>query len=213
MRQSVVVALAVGLTAIGIGLIVVPTQSPPVVAGTNSIPGKNYIELEEKIKLSNCQPAGSLPSGTSAVRLGIEGLYFSPAATVRLVTGSHVLTEGQHIAGGPSAPTVTVPVKQLAHVVNGARICTTVGPAFEPIRFYGIPNRTSVSPTNPLQQAVLHMEYIRPGTRSWWSSTSSIAYHMGLGHVPSGTWTVFLVIVLMLAVIAVASRLTLEELR
>jgi hypothetical protein len=54
---------------------------------------------------------------------------------------------------------------------------------------------------------------LRPGTKSWWSMASSIAYHMGLGHAPSGTWIVFLLIVLVLGVVFIVVRLTLEELR
>jgi hypothetical protein len=36
---------------------------------------------------------------------------------------------------------------------------------------------------------------------------------MGLGHAASGTWIVFLVLALMLAVVILASRLALRELR
>jgi hypothetical protein len=211
--RSVMVALAVGLALIGVAIIAVLAHSPLKVAGTNTIPAKNYIELEEKGKLGNCQPAGTLPRGTSAIRVAIEGLYFSPAVSVKVSAGSSVLREGRQIAGGVSAPTVTVPISSLPHEVHGARICTTVGPAIEPIRYYGIPRHTSAPQTNQLQEAELHMDYLRPGPKSWWSFVPSIAYHMGLGHVPSGTWVVFLVLVLMLALIAIASRLTLEELR
>lgn len=211
--RSVVVALAVGLTLTGIAIIVLLARSPLTVAGTNSIPRKGYIELEEKGKLSNCQPAGVLPRDTSAIRIGIEGLYFSPAVTIKVLTGSRVLGEGSHIAGGVSAPTVTVPVRSFSHTVRGARICATVGPALEPIRFYGEPNGSSAPATNQLRGASLHVEYLRPGSKSWWSMVSSIAYHMGLGRAPSGTWIAFLVLALMLVVIAIASRLTVEELR
>jgi hypothetical protein len=213
MRRSVVITLTIGLTLIGVAVIAVPMRTLPVVAGSNSIHGENFIELEEeRATLSSCQPAGVLPQGTSAIRIGIEGLYFSPATTIKVLSGSRVLREGHHGAGGPSAPTVTVPVERLAHTVDGARICTTVGPAVGPIRYYGTPTHSS-NPANPLQQATLRMEYLRAGTKSWWSLTSSIAYHMGLGHAPGGTWIVFLVLALMLAVILGTSRLTLEELR
>ena len=88
MRRSVIAALAVGMVAIAIGIIAVLAHSPLTVAGTNSVPRKDYIELEEKGKLSNCQSAGVLPQGTSAIRFGIEGLHFSPAVTTRVLVGS-----------------------------------------------------------------------------------------------------------------------------
>ena len=213
MRRSVVIALAVGLTLMGVAVIVVPMRAPLAVAGSNSIHGENYIELEEPGALSNCQPAGTLPQGTSAIRIGIEGLYFSPATTIKVLSGSRVLREAHHQAGGPSAPTVTVPVERFGHRVDGARICTTVGPAVGPIRYYGTPKHSSTPVTNPLEQATLRVEYLRPGAKSWWSSASSIAHHLGLGRAPGGTWIAFLVALLMLAVIVGAARLTLEELR
>jgi hypothetical protein len=213
MTRSVKVSLAVGLIVVGLAVLTVLTRSPIIVAGTNSISAKDYIELEAKDKLSNCQPAGTLPQGTSAIRIGVEGLYFSPTVTAKVFTGSRVLAEGRHNAGGASIPNVTVPVSKLTHAVRGAHICTTIGPAREPIRFYGAPGHSSTSTTNPLQGASLQVEYLRPGTKSWWSFVSSIAYHMGLGHAPSGTWVAFLVLALMLAVIVLVSRLIVEELR
>lgn len=213
MRRSVIAALAVGLVAIAIGIIAVLAHSPLTVAGTNSVPRKDYIELEEKGKLSNCQPAGVIPQGTSAIRFGIEGLHFSPAVTARVLVGSGVLREGHQIAGGPSIPNVTVPITRLARAVDGSRICATVGPAVEPIRFYGTPKHTAAPATNPLQEATLHIEYLRPDTKSWSSFVPSIVKHMGLGHAPSGSWVVFLLLILMLSVIVVVVRVTLEELR
>jgi hypothetical protein len=208
-----VIALAVGLTLTGIAIVAVLAHSPLTVAGTNSIPATDYIEVKEKGKLSSCQSSGTIPQGTSAIRIGMEGLYFSPAVTVKVSMGSRILREGHRIPGGASAPTVTVPVRSFAHAVRGARICVMVGPAVEPIRYYGIPNHSPVPHANQLQQAILHMEYLRPGRKSWSSFASPIARHMGLGREPSGTWVAFLVLILMLAVVAVASRLTVEELR
>lgn len=212
MRRSVLVALVGGLTVIALAAVAVLAHSPLTVAGTNSISARNYIELEEKSKLSSCQPAGIIPHGTSAVQIAIEGLHFSPAATVKILAGSRVLREGKQPGGGASIPTVTVPVGRLAHAVSNARICMTVGPAVEPIRFYGTPRNFSAA-TNPLQQATLHIAYLRTGTKSWSSFVPSIVKHLGLGHAPSGTWVAFLVLILMLAIIVIASRLTLEELR
>jgi hypothetical protein len=210
--RSVVVTLTVGLTLIGIAIIAVLAHAPLTVVGANPIPAANFIEVEEKGKLRNCQPAGTIPQGTSAIRIGIEGLYFSPAVTIKVLQGSHVLREGHQIAGGVSAPTVTVPVSRFPRAVSGARICPTVGPALEPIRYYGVPVHPSASTAGQLESAALHVEYLRPGPKSWWSFVPSIAYHLGLGRAPSGTWVAFLVLALMLVVIVIASRLTVEEL-
>jgi hypothetical protein len=213
MRRSVIAALTVGLTLVVIGVILVPMRKPLAVAGSNSVHGENYIELEERRALRSCQPAGALPRGTTAIRLGVEGLYFSPAVTVKILSGLRLLAEGRHEAGGPAVPNVTVPVPRLAHALAGARICTTVGPALEPIRYYGAPRRTSAPAANPLQEATLRMQYMRPSGRSWWSRASSIANHLGLGRAPQGTWVAFFAIALMLAVVAAVCWVSLEDLR
>lgn len=213
MRRSVIAALAVGLASIGVALIAVLAHSPLTVARTNSASSTDYVELEEKGKLSNCQPAGPIPEGTSAIRLGIEGLHFSPAVTVRILVGSRVIREGWRIAGGPSIPNVAVPVASFTHALDGARICTTVGPAVEPIRYYGTPRHISVPQANVLEDATLHAEYLRPGSKSWSSFVSSIVHHMGLGHAPSGTWVAYLVLILMLGLVLIVVRVSLRELR
>jgi hypothetical protein len=212
MTRRVSTTLALGLVAICAATVVVLARSPLTPAGTNSIPATNYVELTEKGKLSSCQPSGTIPQGTSAIRIAIEGARFSPATTVSVSTGSQLLREGHKIAG-VSAPTVTVPVKSLEHEVRGAQICMTVGPADEPIRYYGTPNRSASAQARSLQQALLRIEYLRPDDKSWWSFASPIAHHLGLGRAPGGTWVAYLVLALMLAVIASASWLTFKELQ
>jgi hypothetical protein len=64
-----------------------------------------------------------------------------------------------------------------------------------------------------LAQAQLHVEYLRPGSRSWWSLLPSVFRHLGYGRAPSGGWVAFLVIVLMLGLVVAVSRLVIEELR
>ena len=210
--RSVVVALAVGLALMVIAVVVVLSQSPLTLAGTNSIAAKIDVEVE-KGDIGSCQPAGMLPRGTSAIRIAIEARAVGPTVTVRVMSGSRVLTEGRQVAGWGAAPNVTVPVRRLAHPVDNARICIMVGPTVEPLRFRGTQIPSSPAHASKLQDVTLRMEYLRPRPKSWWSLASSVAYHMGLGRATSGTWIVFLALALMLAVAILASRLTLRELR
>jgi len=57
------------------------------------------------------------------------------------------------------------------------------------------------------------IEYLRAASSSWWSQALTVARRMGLGRSPGGTWIVAPMIALMVAAIAVASRLILRELR
>ena len=60
---------------------------------------------------------------------------------------------------------------------------------------------------------MLRFEYLRPGSSSWWSLASSVAHRMGLGRSPAGTWIVFFLIAIMIAVAALASLMVLREMR
>jgi hypothetical protein len=211
MRRSVVIALAVGLAFIGIAIIAVLARAPLTVVGANPNPSKDFIEVEESGALSNCQSAGTIPKGTTAIRIGIEGLNYSPAVSVRVLLGSQLIAAGNLPGGGVSAPSVTVPVGRFSHAVNGARICPTVGPALEPVRYYGVPVHSRSA--QQLHGAALHVEYLRPDTKLWGSFLSSIAYHMGLGRAMSGTWIAFLALALVIATFVLVCRLTVEELR
>ena len=213
MRRGVAAVLAVGLVAIGVSIALVLSHRPLVAVGSNGVSGKNYIELEEKGALSNCQTAGTIPRGTSAIRLAIEGVYFSPAVTVKVAEAGHAIAQGSHAPGGPATPNVVVAVPGLARTVRGAQICAAVGPTVGPIRFSGVPRGSSAHVSNALQQAVLHVEYLRAGDRSWWPSLSRIADRIGLGRAPGGGWVAFLALALALTVTALAVRLVLRELR
>lgn len=205
--------LGVGLAAIGVAIVLVISHRPPATAGGNGIAGKNYIELEAKDALSNCQTAGTIPRGTSALRLAIEGVYFSPSVKVKIARDGHVIARGSHAPGGPAAPNVIVGLPALGQTVRGAQICTAVGPTVGPIRFSGEPASSSSHVSNALQQAVLHVEYLRAGDRSWWSSLSAIGRRIGLGRAPGGGWVAILVLLLMLSVTALTVRLAIQELR
>jgi hypothetical protein len=211
MKRSVVAVLATGLALICIVVIVVLAHSPLTVAGTNPVPREQYIELE-KSNLSTCQAAGIIPRGTSAVRIGIEGDSVAPAVTIRILTPAHALIEGWQAAGQGADPNVTVHVKRFARSVDGARVCTTVAPLAEPIRFYGRP-RGSAQEGNRLQDALLSMEYLRSESKSWWSLLPSILHRMGFGHTPGGASSVIFVIAFMLALVIVTIRLVLKDLR
>jgi hypothetical protein len=212
-RRGVLAVLAVGLAAVALAIVLVLSHKPLRVLASNGVSTKSYIELEEQGSLSNCQKAQTIPKGTSAIRLSIEGVYFSPAVSVAVAKGGRVIARGSHAPGGPPTPNVVVPVPRLAQAVSGAWICTAVGPTVGPIRFAGTPNRSAARIANGLQQALLRAEYLRPGRRSWWPYLSKIFARVGLGRAPAGDWVAFLLLALMLALVAAAARLALEELR
>jgi hypothetical protein len=210
--RSVKIVLAAGLALTAVVVVVVLSHAPSKVVAGNAVAAQSMLELEHG-GVGSCQPARMLPRGTSALRIAIEARAVGPAVSVRVLSGSRVITEGHRPAGWGSAPTVTVPVRPLAHEVTGVRICVGVGQTVEPLRVHGTLTGHPTAGGGELGRMTLRMEYLRPGRKSWWSLASSVAHHMGVGRAPSGTWVGFLALALMLAVAVLASRLALRDLR
>jgi hypothetical protein len=132
---------------------------------------------------------------------------------VQVRSGTQLVTEGKRAAGWGINESVTVPVKRVPRTIPSARICLAFGPAVEEIEINGSIVRTTSASGKPASAVRLRFEYMRPGHQSWWSLVTSVARRMGFGHAPSGTWIVFLLLVLTIAIVALASRLVLRELR
>jgi hypothetical protein len=209
--RRVQIALAGGLVLIAIAIGVTLARAPLSVAGTNAVPAELAVGHTNG-PAHSCQQAGTLPQGTSVIRVSLSA-NVGPKVSLRVLSGSHLLTKGERSAGWGVDETVNVPVSPLAHPVPNAVICTAVGPTIEALQLNGKPRVAGSAESRSLHEVLLRMEYLHPGPKSWWSLASSIAHHMGIGHAPGGTSSVVLVLVLMLAVIALASRLALRELR
>jgi hypothetical protein len=209
-RVKLAVAAALALVAAAVGVVL--SYSPLVVAGTNSVAPAAVAEFKRG-DIGACQQAATIPAGTSAIRIALEARAIGPKVAVRVLSGKRVLTSGQRAAGWGPAPTVTVPVRRVREIVSGAFVCAAVGPTVEPFRVHGVALARATVGARTLGDVRLRIEYLRPGPRSWWSLSSSIAYHLGLGRAASGTWLAFLALALMITVAALAARLVMAELR
>jgi hypothetical protein len=200
-------ALAAGLTALAVALGVVLSGAPLSVAGTNGVPAQlavTFIRGNDVI----CQGAGTVPAGTVAIRVSLS-VNIGPRVSLRVVSGSHVVTEGEREAGWGVDETVTVPVRRVRQTAVDARICTTVGPAVEGIQVNGVDTRSSTGGGTLL----LRMEYLRPARSSWLSLVATVAHNMGIGHALSGAWVAYAAIAVMIGVTALVSRLSLRGLQ
>ncbi len=204
--RSVRLALVAGLTVTAITLAVVLSRSPLTVAGTNGVPANFRVGSIHRSK-AGCQRGGTLPRGTTAIRVSLAA-NVGPRVSLKALSGSTVVTEGEREAGWGNDETVTVPVKRVPRTIHRARICAMIGPAVEGIQANGERVRTPAG--GPAVR--LRMEYLRPGPSSWLSLASSVARHMGLARTPGGAWVGYVAIAVMIAVCALASRLVLREL-
>jgi hypothetical protein len=209
--RSARIALAGGLLLMALALGVTLAHAPLVVAGTDEVATGEHVELERG-DVGDCQRAGTLPQGTTAIRLALETIAVGPRVKVKALSGTRVVTEGERAAGWGIAQSVTIPVRRVARAEPDAVLCTSVGPTVEPFRVRGTLVRQSATGGHSLGEIEVAAEYLRPGSSSWLSLASAVANHMGVGNATHGAWIAFLVLALMLATIALVSLQALREL-
>jgi hypothetical protein len=203
------IALAAGLALLAIAIAVVLSRSPLTVAGTNSIRASTEIGFVGGGS-SACQPSGTIPEGTTAIRISASQ-NTGPKVRLEALSGPFIVAQGERPAGWGIDETVTVPVERVAHTIPNAKVCVAFGRSVEPVQINGVLVRTTSASGAPATATRFEVEYLRPGSSSWWSLASEVARRMGFGHAPSGTWIVFLLLALSIAIVALASWLILRE--
>jgi hypothetical protein len=198
------ISLTVGLTLAALGLGVVLSRSPAVVARSNDVPIERPIGIASKA-FAGCQAEEALPSGTTAIRLALEA-QLGPRVRVKVLRGRAVLTRGERAAGW-SRQSVTVPVQALDRPVADVSVCFSMAPRNETVFFKGA---NVAGTTGPVLDGRIRIEYLRPGSRSWLALVPSLARRMSLGRATSGTWIVLAAAVAMLVVVAIASWLVVQ---
>ena len=205
------IVLVAGLLLILAGIAVTLTQSPISIAAVNTPQRAPLGELQRDT--SYCQSDETLPPETSAIRLRTYA-FLGPRVSVEVLAHGHVIAHGQR-GSGWTGGVVTIPVNTLSTVRSGVALCFTFFTnEDETITAVGEPTtgvlaahaRDATSPGR------VRVEYLRPNRSSWWSLVPEVARRMGLGHAPSGTWTVLLVLALMGGLVAVCARVIFGEL-
>jgi hypothetical protein len=205
------VVLCAGLALSTIAAILTLSHAPSTVAATNGMPRTASLSRRASVT-SGCQGNETLPRDTSAIRLGLA-VIIGPRVTVRALTGSHLVTWGATGAGWDGSAG-TVPVRQVHRALSHVTICFQLSLPTGNVTVIG-------APTNPAVAAIAdgetlrgrtRIEYLRPGSRSWWSLLAPVIQHMGLGRAWSGTWIVLPIAALIGSCIALASWLVVREL-
>ncbi|MGH2913182.1 MAG: hypothetical protein ACRDJ3_11985 [Solirubrobacteraceae bacterium] len=209
----VTTALGLGLALLGVTLAIVLSGSPTVLARTNSVPADQPI-FTATSGTGACQSGETVPAGVTAIRL-IFVAVIGPHVDVTVASPSGLLDE-RSIGNGWTAGAVTVPIKPLAHPVVAARICFRVARTAEVVEVGGsatAPSLAARTLTGKILPGRFTVEYLRSAHSSWWSSAQTVARRLGLGHAPSGTWPVLLLLLAMGSVLAGTCWLALRELR
>jgi len=179
-------------------LVIVLSSSDRRRAGTNAFVSESGVQLWLGVGERRCQ-SQDVPAVASAVRLFADPFVFTGGPLEVTVTrGGRPLSRGLApvSAGGPvelslePAPAAEVP---------GARVCV-VNRGSTPIELDG--NRTPPS-TSFLSELVVgerlppddvRVDFLRPGTESWWRFAPAVADRFGLRKASFfGTWTMWAV--------------------
>ena len=203
----------VGIALIVLLAVVTLSHAPPRVVRTNAPTGVNaqIATLIESGEL--CQAHETLPAGATAVRLSV-GAYVAAPIKVTLSSGSRILTQGRRRADWTGSP-VTVPIAPLRTTASDVTLCVDIAPNNELIYIQGASAPAGEAATLGAGQSLggkLVAEYLAPGSGSWWSRIGSVASHMALGRAFTGTWVVWLTVILMVAVGGLAMGLAVKEL-
>jgi hypothetical protein len=204
----VVATLATGLTLLAIALVATLSQAAPRRLGTNQI------QTEEVFGATRgggtfCQRYEQIPQGTGAIRISLFGVRGERAPPVRAVVadGTRQLARGALPASRPGpSELIVIPLRRVvAHDATG-RVCLTLGTGGQ----LGLVGQATASKYaarsggNALSGR-LRIEYLRPGSESWWSFASTVAHRIAIGHPLPGSPAMLLVVLLTLASIALGS--------
>ena len=206
-RQArVTAAIALGALVIAGLLLGVLLQRPDRVIASN------YVTVEGELGAVQpgtevCQAGEQFPASTEAVRLSIAA-YLGPAVSLTVTHEGVVIARGHHAAEWVSG-SLTFPLSRAIGARTEATICLTrdrrdlalgllggVAPAVVAARSNGAP-----------LAGRLRVEYLAHGQRSWLSLAHTVARRLGLGHSPSGTWIVLLILAMMAAAGVLAAKL------
>jgi hypothetical protein len=215
------ISLTVGLAFTALAISIVMARSPLVVARTNGVSVEGTVRAMTSAGEA-CQERELLPRGVTAIRLSLEAVS-GPRVSVRVTRGGELLTSGEQ-GSGWTRQNVTIPVRSRARAVSQASVCFALAPRDETVdlvgghsghalvatggaRAGGPAGTAYLPPVARPASGAIRIEYLRPGSRTWWSLAGEVARRMGLGRAPSGTWIALVVLVAMATLVAVVSWL------
>jgi hypothetical protein len=208
------IVLGVALAVMGVAVVVVLSQRAQRLAGTSFVTQRGFPVLVPAYGRA-CQPGTYLADDSAEAQLtvGTDGRP-RPALTVTFADAGGTVVAHGRAAGGAKGGVVTVP---FAHAVEGNRYGTnacvrSAGP--HRIALAGdIARRAASARVNGRALgAVVGFRYLRSGRESWWALAPVVAQRFGLGKSSVfGTWTLPLLVVVVVGVWLAAIRLLLRE--
>jgi hypothetical protein len=208
------VVLAAGLALTAVAVVVTLSRSPLTLAGANSV--QTVVRLSETTSREDaegCQADETLPRDIAAVHLSMFAVV-GPRVTVRMLSGSRVITSGTEAPGWVGS-VATVPLRPLPRAYSHVKLCFKISSVNGPVQVNGAhtSRAEAVVSRGEVLPGRMRVEYLRPGRRSWWSLAGGVVQRMGLGHAAGGVFGVALVALLAAAVLTLSTLAAARGLR
>jgi hypothetical protein len=206
------VIVAAGLAAVAVAALALLLHSEPRRSGTNLTTNTGYvIALHGGEQL--CEPGELVPGDTGALRLSAStGGAPGPRLDATIGVGARALAAGSLPAGWRSG-TIAIPISRVRSSQEGASICL-VNRGSHGVSFGGsVPDASFyvVLGGKPLSGR-LRIEYMRPGSESWFALLPTLVYRFSLAKGDLVRhWAAPAVLLLMLLAVGLAVRTIFRE--
>jgi hypothetical protein len=206
------IVVALGLIAIAIAAAAILSQRSQRRSGTNLTADVGYV-LTLPAGQQLCEPGELIPGDTGALRLQASaGALPGPEVAFTVSDARGPLSSGV-LKPGWRGGTVTIPLTRVRSTAPGTMICL-VNHGARPISLGGsVPDADFYVVLNgkPLNGR-MRIEYMRPGSESWFSLLPTLAHRFSLAKADAVRhWAAVAAIVLMLLAIVVALRTVLKQ--
>lgn len=209
-RRRALAAIAVGLAALLVAVIVAFTESKPRLAATNNVRDPIFAAVVPRGAVL-CQTGELMPADAASVqiRVGTYGKPMPPLTVTATGPGAAPIT-GSVSGGGPQGR-VPIPVPRTEKSLGGRRVCLRNGGRSRiAIGGEAIPNPATIG-GRPADGRV-RLEWYRPGKEDWFAMAPTVAHRFGYGNAPwMGPWTLWLAALLFLGALAAAVAVVLRQ--
>jgi hypothetical protein len=166
--MSVRAVVATGVAVLVVCVAVVLAQSDARQAGTNSIVEVGRV-AELRSGERHCQPGETVPRDAARLRL-LVGTFGQPVPEISVAARDgegRVITRGRWPAGRGREGHIVIPLQRVERTAPGLEVCVATRGGERLVLYGQAPN--------------IRLEWLRPGSESWYALVPAIAHRFSLG--------------------------------
>lgn len=200
--------LAICLAGLALAVALVMRDEAPRTAGTNLVTGTGFpIDVPAGGEL--CQDLELVAGDTGSMLVNVLKVDGESPLAVRIVKDDGALLARGDVAGGYAPGPLSVALTPGVERATSSRVCIeNRGDAVVGFGSSSTPQEQAARIDGGVQAGRIRIEYIRPGSESWWALLPTIAHRFGLGKADGlGSWTLWASGLILALAIALSARL------